>query len=62
MPNTDQRKGLLLVSWICQVVVAGILGLMIWVKFTGAPAVVWIFEELRVGHPGRLISGTVEAL
>ncbi|MDP7029658.1 MAG: DoxX family protein [Phycisphaerales bacterium] len=60
--QVSTRKGLLLVSWLCQIVVAGIFGMTLWFKFTGAPEAVWIFEELGVDPTGRLLAGGIEAL
>jgi len=52
----------LLVSWICQIIVAGVLGMTIWFKFTAAPESVWIFEEIGVEPAGRLFTGVAEAV
>ncbi len=62
MSHSDQRRGLLLVSWICQIIVAGVLGMTIWFKFTAAPESVWIFEEIGVEPAGRLFTGVAEAV
>jgi len=50
------------VSWICQIIVAGVLGMTIWFKFTAAPESVWIFEEIGVEPAGRLFTGVAEAV
>ena len=51
-----------MVSWICQIIVAGVLGMTIWFKFTAAPESVWIFEEIGVEPAGRLFTGVAEAV
>jgi len=54
------RRGATLVSWICQVMVAGILGQTLFFKFTGAAESVYIFEQLGAEPWGRIGSGIFE--
>jgi hypothetical protein len=53
-------RGATLVSWICQVVVAVILGQTLFFKFTGASESVYIFETLGAEPWGRIASGIFE--
>jgi len=53
-------RSVLIVSWISQVVVAGILLQTLFFKFTGAPESVYIFSTLGVEPWGRIASGAVE--
>jgi len=47
-------------SWVLQLVAAGILLQTLFFKFTGAPESVYIFETLGVEPWGRILSGLVE--
>ena len=49
-------------SWICQLVVAVILGQTLYFKFLGAPESVFIFQTLGVEPWGRLATGSFEAI
>ncbi len=49
-------------AWICQLIVALILGQTLFFKFTGAPESRYIFERLGAEPWGRLGSGAFEAL
>jgi hypothetical protein len=55
-------RGATLVSWICQVLVAVILGQTLFFKFTGAPESVYIFEKLGAEPWGRIGSGILELI
>jgi len=59
MPLT---KTTLLVSWLCQIVAAVILGQTLYFKFSGAPESVYIFSTLGVEPWGRLGTGMLEVL
>ncbi|MCY3000468.1 MAG: DoxX family protein [Planctomycetota bacterium] len=48
------------VSWIAQLVAAGILGQTLFFKFSGARESVYIFNELGAEPWGRIGSGVVE--
>lgn len=50
------------VSWILQLIVAGILIQTLFFKFTGAPESVYIFSALGAEPWGRFGSGAVELL
>lgn len=50
------------VSWIAQLVAAGILGQTLFFKFTGAPEAIAIFTELGVEPWGRIALGVVELI
>ncbi|MEM7353967.1 MAG: DoxX family protein [Acidobacteriota bacterium] len=51
-----------IISWIAQVVVAGILLQTLFFKFTGAPESIYIFEKLGAEPWGRIGSGIVELI
>jgi len=51
-----------IVSWVLQVVVAGILFQTLFFKFTGAEESVYIFTKLGLEPWGRIGSGIVELL
>jgi hypothetical protein len=52
----------LIVSWIAQVIAAGILAQTLFFKFTGAPESKFIFSTLGAEPWGRLGSGVVELI
>ena len=60
MARKDRVRGATIVSWICQVLVATILGQTLFFKFTGAPESVYIFEKLGAEPWGRIGSGLLE--
>lgn len=49
-----------IVSWICQIVAAVILGQTLFFKFSGAPESIYIFQTLGAEPWGRIGSGIVE--
>jgi uncharacterized membrane protein YphA (DoxX/SURF4 family) len=49
-------------SWICQIVAAIILGLAAYSKFMGSATSLYIFSALDMGVAGRLLIGGVEGL
>jgi Kef-type K+ transport system membrane component KefB len=49
-----------IVSWICQLLAAGILGQTLFFKFTGAAESVYIFATLGAEPWGRIGSGLLE--
>ena len=51
-----------IVSWVLQVIVAGILFQTLFFKFTGAEESVYIFSTLGVEPWGRIASGIVELI
>jgi len=51
-----------LFSWLCQIVVAVILGQTLFFKFTGAPESVYIFSTLGVEPWGRIGTGVIELI
>ncbi|MCI0658376.1 MAG: DoxX family protein, partial [Acidobacteria bacterium] len=51
-----------LLSWVCQVVAAAILGQTLYFKFTAAPESVYIFSKLGLEPWGRLGSGVAEII
>ncbi len=53
-------RGATVVSWICQLTAAVILGQTLFFKFTGAPESVYIFSSLGAEPWGRLGSGALE--
>ena len=55
-------KGQKIVSWIAQLVVAGILIQTLFFKFTGAPESIYIFETLGMEPAGRIGSGIAELI
>ena len=50
------------VSWLCQIIAAGILGQTLYFKFSGAPESVYIFTTLGAEPVGRIASGVLEAV
>lgn len=53
---------MLIASWICAVVAAGILGQTLFFKFSGAPESIHIFTTLGVEPWGRYASGIAELI
>lgn len=49
-----------IISWICRIVAAVILGQTLFFKFTAAPESVHIFSELGVEPWGRIATGCLE--
>ena len=60
MAGTEMGPGATRLSWICQVIVAVILGQTLFFKFTGAAESVYIFEQLGAEPWGRIGSGILE--
>jgi hypothetical protein len=58
--TTPLTRNANLVSWICQLTAAIILGQTLFFKFTGAPESVYIFSALGVEPWGRYGTGTLE--
>ena len=52
----------IVVSWLLQLIVAGILLQTLFFKFTGAPESVYIFSTLGADPWGRIGSGIVELI
>src|SRR5258706_15856023 len=50
----------LVVSWVCQIIAAVILGQTLYFKFTGAPESVYIFSALGAEPWGRIGTGVLE--
>jgi hypothetical protein len=50
----------LIVSWVCQIIAAVILGQTLYFKFTGAPESVYIFSTLGAEPWGRIGTGILE--
>lgn len=59
--ETLSRRGTI-VSWVLQVIVAGILFQTLFFKFSGAKESVYIFSKLGMEPWGRIGSGVVEAI
>jgi putative oxidoreductase len=57
---SDLSKTQIVVSWICQLTVAGILLQTLFFKFTGAEESVYIFRTVGAEPWGRIGSGIVE--
>jgi hypothetical protein len=55
-------RGARIVSWICQLGAAAILGQTLFFKFTGAPESVYIFSTIGMEPWGRIGSGVVELI
>lgn len=53
-------KAMMVLSWICQIAAAAILGQTLFFKFTGAPESVYIFSTLGAEPWGRIGSGVLE--
>ena len=62
MERACAGKGALLVSWLLQLVAAGILLQTLFFKFTGAEESVYIFTKLGMEPWGRIGSGVAELL
>lgn len=54
------NKSSLILSWVCQIVAAVILGQTLFFKFTGAPEAIYIFSTLGAEPWGRIGSGVME--
>jgi hypothetical protein len=57
-----RSRGWQVLTWTCQIVVAGILLQTLFFKFTGAPESVYIFEQLGMEPWGRYASGGAELI
>lgn len=57
---TPLPKTLMIVSWLCQLVAAGILLQTLFFKFTASPESVYIFTTLGLEPWGRIGSGIAE--
>ena len=57
---SDLSKTQTIVSWVCQLAVAGILLQTLFFKFTGAEESVYIFKTVGAEPWGRIGSGIVE--
>jgi hypothetical protein len=55
-------RAMRIVSWICQLAAAGILGQTLFFKFTAAPEAVYIFSTLGAEPWGRIGTGVLELL
>ncbi|HEX9895827.1 MAG TPA: DoxX family protein [Gemmatimonadales bacterium] len=51
-----------IMSWICQLVAAGILSQTLYFKFTGAPESRYIFSTLGIEPWGRIGTGVLEVV
>jgi len=51
-----------LISWVCQIAAAAILGQTLFFKFTGAPEARYIFTTLGVEPWGRIGTGVLELI
>jgi hypothetical protein len=60
MTTAQLQRRETVISWICQVIVAVILGQTLFFKFTGAPESVYIFETLGAEPWGRIGTGILE--
>ncbi len=59
-PAPKLPKSARVVSWICQLIAAAILGQTLFFKFTGAPESKYIFQTLGIEPWGRLGTGVLE--
>lgn len=57
---SSPRQPLMALSWVAQLVVAGILLQTLFFKFTGAPESIYIFQTLGMEPWGRYGSGVAE--
>jgi putative oxidoreductase len=62
MAGAEMSQGATRLSWICQLIVAALLGQTLFFKFTGAPESVFIFEQLGAEPWGRIGSGFFELI
>lgn len=60
--NPTPSRTLSMVSWLCQLVAAGILLQTLFFKFTAAPESVYIFSTLGLEPVGRIGSGIAELI
>lgn len=58
----EPRGGLLVASWIAQVLAAVIMGQTLFFKFSGAPEPIYIFTTLGVEPWGRFATATFELI
>ena len=59
---SELTKNQKIVSWIAQIVVAGLYFQTLFFKFTGAPESVYIFEQMGIEPWGRIGTGIVELI
>jgi len=62
MNSMSLSRSAMMVSWICQLVAAVILGQTLFFKFTGAPESKYIFSTLGIEPWGRIGTGTLELI
>lgn len=62
MTKIELDKKQKVLSWVCQLIAAAILGQTLFFKFTGAPESVYIFEQLGAEPWGRIGSGLLELI
>jgi hypothetical protein len=60
--NASLSKPQRIVSWICRITAAVILGQTLFFKFTAAPESVYIFSKLGLEPWGRIGSGVAELI
>jgi hypothetical protein len=58
----DLPTSQIVVSWVCQLVACGFLGWAGYLKLTGHPAEVELFDTLGMGDFGRQVVGALEVL
>ncbi len=62
MQSTTLSKNATIISWICQLAAAAILGQTLFFKFTGAPESKYIFSTLGAEPWGRIGTGVMELI
>lgn len=62
MEQASNDKKLLIVSWVCQIIAAAILGGAAWGKIAGSENSIYVFEVLEMEPTGRILIGMIEAL
>lgn len=60
MDSISLGRNASIVSWVCQLIAAGILGQTLFFKFTGAAESRYIFASLGVEPWGRIATGVAE--
>lgn len=55
------NKTNLAISWIFQIIAAAILLSAAWMKFSGNETVIFVFDELEMGHFGKIVIAIIES-
>lgn len=57
-PTTKEK----IISWVFQIIAAIILAMAAYEKFSGNPLISSVFDQLKMGDPGKKLIGIIEAI